>query len=553
MDTNSLINLYNGLKAYTVFLTNFFIPTGEKSDYILDKDLYNAAIFGLSNIILTSIKEDLIKGNRANFTTYIPDDALKVAVEELTTKTSMGYQIDNYVFKDEANFIGILRNKLAHGSYKLDLENECFIVNIEENYIHLPIAKFKRMVNSILDYFYYNLEEKTFSYNLLIMNPDEKRTKGLKTRSEILGAMKKIKNYTFKLKAKEGYVINDTIINSTLFAIEEFKRTNDLSLLNNYENIIKKGYEFTWKSKTIPEDVAKKASLEGVNTIRDDLSYEMQVSFLEDLATKHYNEGNINLISSLRKNLILLETVTNLKTIDREKVRSKLIDDYGQLILGYEEIASASIVLFSSLFCYGNDTFFENKNEFTSLDNTGLDYSLLNLDKLNIIYYEDNNTILEEEKIKIGSKVKEINKLNEGINKTYKNLENVVASGKSNVIGILNMKLNNLKQELAIKQGELSNLNIRLNEIYEYEKNNQRHLRNRTIINGIRNSISHGNFYIYSKSPKDKILVFTDIYEDRVTFKCEIDVIDFINMIYENDEVIDKFLNKLEEEKCISR
>lgn len=40
------------------------------------------------------------------------------------------------------------------------------------------------------------------------------------------------------------------------------------------------------------------------------------------------------------------------------------------------------------------------------------------------------------------------------------------------------------------------------------------------------------------------MLVFTDIYEDRVTFKCEVDIIDFINMIYENDYVINEFIKE---------
>ena len=42
-------------------------------------------------------------------------------------------------------------------------------------------------------------------------------------------------------------------------------------------------------------------------------------------------------------------------------------------------------------------------------------------------------------------------------------------------------------------------------------------------------------------------IVFEDIYEGKLTFKCEIDIIDFINMIYENQNIIIAYLNKNEQ------
>lgn len=90
-------------------------------------------------------------------------------------------------------------------------------------------------------------------------------------------------------------------------------------------------------------------------------------------------------------------------------------------------------------------------------------------------------------------------------------------------------------------------LNIRLNEIISYEQENSEHLKNKVIINGIRNSISHGNYKLETSIDNEIKIVFEDIYEGKLTFKCEIDIIDFINMIYGNQSVIIEFLNKNEQ------
>ena len=103
----------------------------------------------------------------------------------------------------------------------------------------------------------------------------------------------------------------------------------------------------------------------------------------------------------------------------------------------------------------------------------------------------------------------------------------------------------NLNNARKILYQELNTLNTRLNEIMLYESNYENHLKNKNIVNAIRNSISHGNYKIERINNENKI-VFEDIYEGKLTFKCEVNVVEFINMIFKNESIIIDFINNKE-------
>ena len=76
---------------------------------------------------------------------------------------------------------------------------------------------------------------------------------------------------------------------------------------------------------------------------------------------------------------------------------------------------------------------------------------------------------------------------------------------------------------------------------------NIKYLTNESIVNGIRNSIAHGNYRVIfmGELSKSKI-IFDDIYEGKLTFHGEISILDFINMIANNLIVILSFIEKTE-------
>lgn len=550
MNTDTLKALYSGIKGYSIFLTNFLKPTGERSDYILDKDIFNSANLALANQILLGIKEDLIDGTKYSYETGIPQSILDEAVKEIATISQGKYYLGTESFDTPESIIGILRNKIAHGNFKLALEEESFTVELNKTYVSIKIENFTKMIIRILRQFYYDVNKDELKLEVLIPK-NSKRNTSFKTKSEMLGYIKGLSNYTFTLKSLDGKELDKKIIDSTLKIIASFEENKNLNVLNKYQEIIKNRYSLSWTSKKIDERIANAAAQEVSIIMPSDIPYETQTGFLRNFAAKHMNnEQNTNLVTSLFKNFMLLDTVYKAQTIDPQKIRMGFVTGYGNTRIGYEEIASASIVLFETLFCYGNEHFLENKNEYTNLENTGLDYSLLNLDKLNILYYEDNNTLKKTILEEYIGKQNELNKINEKINENENNLEKVKISNNQKAIENINNILNDLYKKRTDLINKLSILYENLNLINNYEIANNNHLKNKNIIDGIRNSISHGNYYIYQKgSQKEQMLVFTDIYEDRVTFKCEVDIIDFINMIYENDYLINEFIK--EENLCL--
>ena len=87
-----------------------------------------------------------------------------------------------------------------------------------------------------------------------------------------------------------------------------------------------------------------------------------------------------------------------------------------------------------------------------------------------------------------------------------------------------------------------------------YEKNNSAHLIKRSIINSIRNCIAHGNYHVkYGKELSDTTIIFEDIHNEKLTFKANINFADFINMIYQNEQIISEFLDNLTTQNTLTR
>jgi hypothetical protein len=77
------------------------------------------------------------------------------------------------------------------------------------------------------------------------------------------------------------------------------------------------------------------------------------------------------------------------------------------------------------------------------------------------------------------------------------------------------------------------------------------YFRNKAIIEGIRNSIAHGNYeFLMGKDFDDTTIVFNDIYEGKLTFQAKIKFADFEKLFNVNTNVLVNFIdNKLAEEE----
>ena len=187
---------------------------------------------------------------------------------------------------------------------------------------------------------------------------------------------------------------------------------------------------------------------------------------------------------------------------------------------------------------------YKNNNKYTNLDNNGLDYSKLDLSDIKIEKLSiDNtlyNTILEsinDKKKLLTSKIKKINDVNN-------NIKIVNSKGNTNAYNKLSILLNNLINDKNNIANEISSLYNNLISIESYNSSNYDYLRNEAIINGIRNSIAHGDYrVIFNNNISDTLIIFENIYNNEVTFKAEVKILDFIVLLGYNSPVVINFIN----------
>lgn len=150
MDAKTLKTLYSGIKGYAIILTNLLDEKTEDFEYIMDSKYLSIASFSLVSCVLLAIKEDVVEGTKENYKTKIFYGELLRSVNMIAIKKSDGFYIDNHKFKDAASVVGELRNKIAHGSFKLDAEENKVIFNIDGDEVAVNISDLSKMIISCL-------------------------------------------------------------------------------------------------------------------------------------------------------------------------------------------------------------------------------------------------------------------------------------------------------------------------------------------------------------------------------------------------------------------
>lgn len=547
MDTETLKTLYSGIKGYAIILTNILDEKVQDFEYIIDSKYLSIASFSLVSCVLLAIKEDVVEGTKENYGTKIFYDELLSSVDMIATKKSDGFYIDNHKFKDAASVVGELRNKIAHGSFKLNAEENKVIFNIDGDEVIVNISDLSKMIVSCLKASLKNPDKNIYKRELLISNKEErKRTKPFKNKDELLRFAKTFRVKNITLKSRDNSSIDKLLRDRFELMLDDYKSSQSNQTVMDFEKQIKEKYIVEVKQERIPYQILKQAVDETFMNLTDDMGYKEQVNLLSKIIEIKRKE-NFNLLNSLLKNLLLISDLQKIEIKDKKTTIEELKKKKSVDLISYNELVGVEIALFQSLFSYGNDTLFKNDNEYSKNENTGLDYGNLDLSSINVLYFEPDETIKNEVLIQIASKNKQIVEISSKIAKDNQNLENVKQKGNSIAIKRISAILTKTETQKQILEAQAALLNIRLNEIISYEQENSEHLKNKAIINGIRNSISHGNYKLETSINNEIKIVFEDIYEGKLTFKCEIDIIDFINMIYENQNIIIAFLNKNEQ------
>lgn len=557
MKKDNIMDYYLGNKAYNLFLQGIIYNNPIYSEGILDKKNINATKIGCISNIFLAIKEDLVSKDKEGYNSRILISELENNVSLIATKENNGYRINNYLFPDAPTLVSVLRNKLAHGLYTMDLEHNRIIFNIESNEVIINIDKLSTYVISCLKSYTKVNNSSIYKRDFVINNKvDTTREKPMKSINELNNFIKNSREIEIILIKKDNTLISNYVVWELENIIDEYRITKNNKLLINFENNYKDEYDFKWNIKKLNDDKTKELSNFILNIIPKNITYNEEVMvILKEYASKINNNYNrFNVIMENLTNLVLLDEIKENNTINSNILFDKLKEKYNNIYISYNTLISSSIAMFNSLFSYANDDVYKNDNKYTLLDNNGLDYSKLDLSLINVQIKTIDNTIINELNIRKTAKEKELNLIDTKITKELNNLNIVKSKSNTNAINNITNKLTNLyniKNTLTIEHNNIIN---ELNICNNYYNNNILYLENESIITGIRNSIAHGNYEVVQcNNINDTYIVFNDIYEGKLTFKGTIKILDFIDLIDNNAIVINEFLNNLDNKKYIKK
>ena len=557
MKKDNIMDYYLGNKAYNLFLQGIIYNNPIYSEGILDKKNINATKIGCISNIFLAIKEDLVSKDKEGYNSRILISELENNVSLIATKENNGYRINNYLFPDAPTLVSVLRNKLAHGLYTMDLEHNRIIFNIESNEVIINIDKLSTYVISCLKSYTKVNNSSIYKRDFVINNKvDTTRGKPMKSIKELNNFIKNSREIEIILIKKDNTLISNYVVWELENIIDEYRITKNNKLLINFENKYKDEYDFKWNIKKLNDDKTKELSNFILNIIPKNITYNEEVMvILKEYASKMNNNYNkFNVIMENLTNLVLLDEIKENNTINSNILFDKLKEKYNNIYISYNTLISSSIAMFNSLFSYANDDVYKNDNKYTLLDNNGLDYSKLDLSLINVQVKTIDNTIINELNIRKTAKEKELNLIDTKITKELNNLNIVKSKSNTNAINNITNKLTNLyniKNTLTIEHNNIIN---ELNICNNYYNNNILYLENESIITGIRNSIAHGNYEVVQcNNINDTYIVFNDIYEGKLTFKGTIKILDFIDLIDNNAIVINEFLNNLDNKKYIKK
>lgn len=546
----TIIKYFSGNYAYDLFLMGMIFGNPIYSEYISNKEYLNGAIVGNISSIFLAIKEKMVDKNN---NILLPISLMEKNVNIIANKTTGGYEINGYTFKDSYTLVTTIRNKLGHGEYLIDFAHNRIILKVDGNDIVIQIPKLTNFVISSFSSTLQNYNTSSFTrcfvYTKSIIGKDKERYSLNEYKNMIASYYK----YNITIKRKDGSPIEGFIFDRFNETVSSFSKSLDLSELMDFERKVKEDYEVSWKRVSTKNEDTKMLASFLYNSTTLNTTYERVIEIIGYEVDKLFNKDkfdNFSMIASGVHNLLLLNSIKELGTSNYEKVHDDIVKKYGKLYIATDDLAQSLISSFNALFAYGYDDVLHNKNEYQSLDLDGFDYSLIDTSSFNVEVEKTDDGYITDLGVKENAIKNNINKLNNALVSCNNNLAKVTSLGKKDAINKITSQINTINGNINGYNIDLANIQNTLNNVNNYVSTYASLIKNEKIINGIRNSIAHGNYKVILKETlKDSLIEFTDFYEGEVTFKASISIDNFVEFLQKSAIEIEKYLSK--EEKLV--
>lgn len=546
----TIIKYFSGNYAYDLFLMGMIFGNPIYSEYISNKEYLNGAIVGNISSIFLAIKEKMVDKNN---NILLPISLMEKNVNIIANKTDCGYEINGYTFKDSYTLVTTIRNKLGHGEYLIDFAHNRIILKVDGNDIVIQIPKLTNFVISSFSSTLQNYNTSSFTrcfvYSKSIIGKDKERYSLNEYKNMIASYYK----YNITIKRKDGSPIEGFIFDRFNETVSSFSKSLDLSELMDFERKVKEDYEVSWKKVSTKNEDTKILASFLYNSTTLNTPYERVIEIIGYEVDKLFNKDkfdNFSMIASGVHNLLLLNSIKELGTSNYEKVHDDIVKKYGKLYIATDDLAQSLISSFNALFAYGYDDVLHNKNEYQSLDLDGFDYSLIDTSSFNVEVEKTDDGYITDLGVKENAIKNNINKLNNALVSCNNNLAKVTSIGNQKGINAITSQINTINGNINGYNIDLANIQNTLNNVNNYVSTYASLIKNEKIINGIRNSIAHGNYKVILKETlKDSLIEFTDFYEGEVTFKASISIDNFVEFLQKSAIEIEKYLSK--EEKLV--
>lgn len=546
----TIIKYFSGTYAYDLFLMGMIFGNPIYSEYISNKEYLNGAIVGNISSIFLAIKEKMVDKNN---NILLPISLMEKNVNIIANKTDCGYEINGYTFKDSYTLVTTIRNKLGHGEYLIDFAHNRIILKVDGNDIVIQIPKLTNFVISSFSSTLQNYNTSSFTRCFVYSESIIGKNKERYSLNEYKNMIASYYKYNITIKRKDGSPIEGFIFDRFNETVSSFSNSLNLSELIDFEKKVKNDYEVTWKRVSTKNEDTKVLASFLYNSTTPYTPYERVIEIVGYEVDKLFNKDkfdNFSMIASGVHNLLLLNSIKELGTSNYEKVHDDIVKKYGKLYITTDDLAQSLISSFNALFAYSYDDVLHNKNEYQSLDLDGFDYSLIDTSSFNVEVEKTDDGYITDLGVKENAIKNNINKLNNALVSCNNNLAKVTSLGKKDAINIITSQINTINGNINGYNIDLANIQNTLNNVNNYVSTYASLIKNEKIINGIRNSIAHGNYKVILKETlKDSLIEFTDFYEGEVTFKASISIDNFVEFLHKSAIEIEKYLSK--EEKLV--
>lgn len=541
----SVVKIYNSL---VTLLHNILIE--EK----IDKEQVFYSLFGIIVLELIINKEDVVKLKEGIiYESVMSDDMLENILMYLKIEN-----IDESL--NGATIYSIIRNKLAHGDFYLDGEYLVFNVNDKDCKVLL-----KQFVYYYIKLMYrLNCRIKTKEYR-----KERLSDRALGKFNKIIRSDKDIDKFLNLLSYKEftfRRLDNKELLTEEKIAFDDYvnllyennKDKEELCdiILSNYIN--KNIYEVDIKTKNLTE--YKEERYKDIKKIIKKFNkiYNKDDGFIDNIIfksaediykvlTQDYERESIKYGIAMIKEILNSMIQNGIYDFDEFIYKANEIDPFFVVSLPMNEIIVCivlSLIYFD--YCYPLEKLYRSNK---TLNNDINNFNFNNLDlsevvpETNKLYDSGINNAIKQTNDRYNSLLKNNKEFLEIIKEKETQKNNIIKKCEESpeIKENLDKKIKNLENDIYNLKTQYNSNNIlylteeaKLNNLKELFKDKNMNFYNYTIINGIRNSIAHGNIKcknIVSSNLKDIEIEFLDIHKDEIQFKLNIKLYNLFSLI----------------------